>query len=63
MGDPTLPPPKYLSVEEVALELRVSCRVVRHQIWKGALKAKRFGREYRIRRDVLEAYGEYGSTS
>ena len=53
----------FFSVVEVANFWRVSCRVVRHQIDKGALPAKRIGREYRIHRAALETYGEFSATS
>ncbi len=57
-----LPKKPHLTVEEVALWWSVSCRVVRHQIDKGALPAKRIGREYRIERQAVERYGAFATT-
>ena len=48
----------HLSVKMFAAALGVSPRVVRHLIDKGALPAKKIGREYRIRLSVALAYGE-----
>lgn len=58
----TLPLKAHYSVEELAAFWSVSVRVVRHQIDKGALKAIRIGREYRIKREELDRYGHLATT-
>jgi excisionase family DNA binding protein len=57
-----LPKKPHYSIEELAAWWCVSRRVVRHQIDKGALPAKRIGREYRIEAAVVEQYGQYATT-
>lgn len=52
-----LPRKAHYSVEELAEWWSVSCRVVRHQIDKGALPAKKIGKEYRIEHDIVVQYG------
>lgn len=48
--------PEYVTVAEVASELRVTQRFVRHMIATGDLRAVKVGsRIVRIRRDALEA--------
>lgn len=46
----------YLTVEEVARELRVSKMTVYRLCHDGSLDHVRVGRSYRIRRSVLDAY-------
>ncbi len=47
----------YWTVREVADHWRVSVRVVRHQIDKGAIAAIKVGKEYRIARIFIDRYG------
>lgn len=46
---------EWLSVEDVARQLRVTIGAVREWITAGKLKATKPGREYRIKRAWLEA--------
>ncbi len=51
---------KYLTTEDVAVELDVNVSTVRRWIISGDLRAKRAGHQHRILREDLEAYLERG---
>ena len=46
------------TAKEVAKMLKVNIRTVYNEIERGNLKAKKFGRQYRIKKKDLEAYME-----
>lgn len=47
---------EYLTVDEVALELRVSRMTIYRLVESGAITSHRFGRLLRITRDAVDAY-------
>ena len=47
---------EWLTVEEIAQELKMHVDTVRGWIRDGKLKATRFGRDYRIRREDYEKF-------
>ena len=47
---------EWLTVEDIAKELRVHVGTVRGWIREGKLKAGKFGRDYRIRREDYEDF-------
>ena len=47
---------EWLTVEEIAAELRVHVGTVRGWIREGKLKGAKFGRDYRIRREDYEKF-------
>lgn len=53
----------HVTVKEAAAYWRVSTRVVRHLIDKGALPAKKIGKEYRIHVAVIHSYGDAAYSS
>lgn len=61
MGSGTLPDSPLMTVAEVAEVLRVSRMTVYRLIKGGELTAIRVGKNYRIRRQDLEAYLTSGS--
>ena len=48
----------WLSVEGIAKELNVSEETVRNWIRRGQLKAYKFGRDFRIKREDYDAFVE-----
>lgn len=57
-----LPPNEWLSVGEVAQALRMDEETVRKWIRRKQLKAYKFGRDYRIRRDDFDRFIEDRAT-
>lgn len=51
---------EWLTVEEIAAELKVSMDTVRRLIQDGAISASQVGRQWRVRRSSLNAYLERG---
>ncbi len=49
---------EWLSVEEIAQELRVSEETVRNWIRRGQLKAYKFGRDFRVKREDYDDFIE-----
>ena len=49
-------PDEWLSVEEVAKNLKMDEETIRRWIRRRQLKAYKFGRDYRIRREDFEAF-------
>jgi len=48
-------PQEMYSLEEVAENLKLNVRTVRHYVRAGRLKAVRIGKQYRVTREALEA--------
>ena len=47
---------EWLSVDEIAKNLKMDVETVRNWIRRKQLKAYRFGRDYRIRREDFDAF-------
>ena len=47
---------EWLTVEEIAQELKMHVDTVRGWIREGKLKATRFGRDYRVKREDYEQF-------
>lgn len=55
-----MPTDRFLTVQEVAEQLRVSTMTVYRLIKAGELRAARIGRSYRLRDDEVDAYLQRG---
>jgi len=53
---------EWLTVEEIAQELKMHVDTVRGWIRDGKLKATRFGRDYRVRREDFDKFVEERTT-
>lgn len=56
MSATTMEHARELTLDEVAERLRISSYTVRRRILEGKLKARKEGREYRVREHDLETY-------
>jgi excisionase family DNA binding protein len=55
LTDPHSPPLEFLKVEEVAALLKIREKTARRWIGRGELEAYKIGKEWRVRRDHLDA--------
>jgi excisionase family DNA binding protein len=55
LTDPPSSPLEFLKVEEVAALLKIKEKTVREWIGRGELEAYKIGKEWRVRRDHLDA--------
>ena len=54
---------EWLSVDEIAKNLKMDVETVRNWIRRKQLKAYRFGRDYRIRREDFDAFVKERATT
>ncbi len=54
---------EWLSVEEIAKNVKMDVETVRNWIRRKQLKAYRFGRDYRIRREDFDAFVKERATT